>query len=93
MNLKTDEMFDILNFLEQNNDQYLTGFPPCLHDLKMTLSNIQKFESMNMMLSKKIKDQIEKRLLQPGINTKKIINFYIQLIRVFKFIDPSTVLL
>jgi anaphase-promoting complex subunit 2 len=44
-------------------------------------------------LAEKMKRQIEDRLLLPGISTKLIIGFYIQVIRVFKFIDPSNFLL
>jgi len=40
-----------------------------------------------------VKQQIVERLLLPSVNTKYIIMFYIQVIRVFKFLDPTTILL
>lgn len=33
MNLKTEEMFDILNFLNENKDRYANEFPPCILDI------------------------------------------------------------
>ena len=32
--MKTDEMFDILYFLNQNQEEYSIDFPPCLMELK-----------------------------------------------------------
>ena len=90
MNLKTNEMFDILRFL---NDSKEDEFPPCIHELKMALKNIQKFENMQVKMADSMKKQIVDRLLLPGISTKFIINFYIQITRVFKFIDPTAILL
>ena len=46
-----------------------------------------------MKLADDIKQKVIDRLLLPGIVTKFIINFYIQAIRVFQFIDSSTILL
>ena len=46
-----------------------------------------------MKLADEMKKQVINRLLLPGVSTKFIINFYIQVIRVFKLIDPSTILL
>lgn len=91
MQLKTDEMFDMLNFL-CDPDQSQSDFPPCLDELKGLLSN-STFSNLKDSLAAKMKKQIEDRLLLPGISTKLIIGFYIQVIRVFKFIDPSTLLL
>lgn len=68
-------------------------FPSCIQELKMTLQNIARFENMHFKLAEKMKEQIVDRLLIPGVDSKSIINFYIQVIRVFKFIDPSTILL
>ena len=105
MNLKTDEMFDILQFIiserlraKQDKEgrpdwQLENTFPSCIHELKMTLQNITRFENMHFKLAEKMKEQIIDRLLIPGVDSKSIINFYIQVIRVFKFIDPSTILL
>jgi anaphase-promoting complex subunit 2 len=59
----------------------------------MTLQNIPKFENMHFKLAEKMREQIVDRLLIPGVDSKTIINHYIQVIRVFKFIDPSTILL
>jgi anaphase-promoting complex subunit 2 len=48
---------------------------------------------MHFKLAEKMREQIVDRLLIPGVDSKTIINNYIQVIRVFKFIDPSTILL
>ena len=40
-----------------------------------------------------MKEEVEQRLLLPWVSTNSIIHFYIQIIKVFKLIEPSTVLL
>ena len=93
INLRTEEMFEILNFLNENKDRFANDFPACVHDIQTALQNQSKFGQLNLILTERIQAQIQKRLLIPGTSTKFIISFYIQVIKVFKFIDPSTVLL
>lgn len=46
MNLRIDEMFDILNYLDKTKEQAI-DFPPCLFELKTTLENVSEFQNMS----------------------------------------------
>lgn len=86
LNLKINEMFDVIIYLNEAEEYQQ---PPCIVEFKQILQKVK----VTGKLASEMKNQIIERLLLPGINTKLIINFYIQLIRVFKYLDPSTILL
>ena len=90
LNMKIGEMFDMVLFIT-NEDEFKTKFPDQIIELKDILQDKRK--NMNMKLAEDMKQKVIDRLLLPGIITKFIINFYIQAIRVFQFIDSSTILL
>ena len=82
----------------------MKGLPCYVFDLKRILSekpNQAKGQSEpptsnnnhDYYLVCKLRDQIVQRLLIPSIDTNFIIRFYIQVITVLKFLDPSTILL
>lgn len=77
---KTDNFFDIItNYPESQNT---------LKDMKICLDNcIQNY------FIHSVKEQISKKLLTPGVATPLIIEIFIRIIKITKFLDPSSFLL
>lgn len=48
---------------------------------------------MRTFLVKKVKDELEKRLLHPGVNTKDILSGYVAAIKAIRHLDDTGVLL
>mmetsp|Transcript_3637 Transcript_3637/g.6193 ORF Transcript_3637/g.6193 Transcript_3637/m.6193 type:complete len:193 (-) Transcript_3637:937-1515(-) len=90
--LKVREMFDFVYFLNANNyEQEQIEQMPLINDLSELL---QAHESLSYQeIARQVKQQIQDRLLLPWISTDYLVNFYIQIIKVFKLVDPSTLLL
>lgn len=78
---RTKEMFDII-----------VDYPasvPAINDLATCLGRTDQ----KAYLVKSITRQIQRRLLHPGANTKDILTQYINVVRVFRALDPPGVLL
>ena len=87
INLKIEELFTvILEIKEKENPHQI---PPSIVELKAIISHKLHFRK----LSSQLRTQISDRLLVPGISTNKIVDFYIKLIRILRFLDPSSILL
>lgn len=93
--MKINETFDVISYLNSNEqNQFNFKQPPCIEELKTILeTDVAKTTGARQKLADKMKQDVIDKLLQPGVSTNHIINFYIQAIRVFKYIDPSTILL
>lgn len=80
-NTRAKEMFDII-----------VDYPaslPAIRDLATCLTKTDQKTHLVRLITR----QIRKRLLHPGANTKDILSQYINLIRVFRALDPPGVLL
>ena len=74
--------FKIESFFE-----IISKFPeskPTLIDIKICISSFDK----NIFINK-IKDQLKKRLLYPGVSTRIIIEIFIRIIKIMRIIDSS----
>ena len=74
--------FKIDNFFE-----IITKFPeskPTLIDIKICISSFDKNVFIN-----RIKEQLKKRLLYPGVSTRIIIEIFIRIIKIMRIIDSS----
>ncbi|CAG7847581.1 Anaphase-promoting complex subunit 2 AltName: Full=20S cyclosome/APC complex protein apc2 [Serendipita indica DSM 11827] len=79
--LRVSELFDIISDVE--------GEAQVLKDLKECMGRV----SGRTEIVRSIRQQIAKRLLHPGADTKDIIDFYISMIRCLRVIDRQGVLL
>lgn len=81
LKLRTKEAFDIV-----------VDYPaslPAVRDLQACMSKLDQTNFVVTSLAR----QIKKRLLHPGADTRDILTTYINLIKVLKLLDPSSVLL
>jgi anaphase-promoting complex subunit 2 len=82
---------EYINIRIENFVEIIKSYPDSsaiLPDIKKTIYSIKQD-----ILIKKIKEQIEKRLLTQGIATSLIIEMFIRLIEIMKEIDPSSLIL
>ncbi|KAG7298075.1 hypothetical protein JYU34_018845 [Plutella xylostella] len=79
--LRIDQLFNII--IEYPDSQ------PAVDDIKLCLEKTD----LRSTLCKKLKTEIETRLLHPGVNTPDILTAYISTIRALRHLDPSGVIL
>ncbi|BGP23807.1 anaphase-promoting complex subunit 2 [Rhodotorula toruloides] len=79
--LRTSELFEIILAYPASK--------PALEDLKTCL---YKTDQRGLLVSR-LREQVARRLLQPGSDTKEIITAYIATIRCLRIVDPPGVLL
>ena len=74
--LKIDSFFEIISKFPESK--------PTLIDIKICISSFDK----NIFINR-IKEQLKKRLLYPGVSTRIIIEIFIRIIKIMRIIDSS----
>jgi anaphase-promoting complex subunit 2 len=77
VSLKIENFFEIISKFPDSK--------PTLIDIKICISSFDK----NIFVSR-IKDQLQKRLLYPGVSTRIIIEIFIRIIKIMRIIDSSS---
>ena len=77
VSLKIDNFFEIISKFPESK--------PTLIDIKICISSFDK----NKFVAR-IKDQLQKRLLYPGVSTRIIIEIFIRIIKIMRIIDASS---
>ena len=77
ISLKIENFFEIISKFPDSK--------PTLIDIKICISSFDK----NKFVSR-IKDQLQKRLLYPGVSTRIIIEIFIRIIKIMRIIDTSS---
>ena len=76
ISFKIDSFFEIISKFPESK--------PTLIDMKICISSFDK----NVFISR-IKEQLKKRLLYPGVSTRIIIEIFIRIIKIMRIIDSS----
>ena len=76
VSMKIDTFFEIISKFPESK--------PTLIDIKICISSYDKNNFIN-----RIKEQLKKRLLYPGVSTRIIIEIFIRIIKIMRIIDSS----